>query len=301
MELDPNSITGDWGEISGEYYYIYKTANMLGFCIIGEHEPCFSVSSFFSKNDDNYNNQFDKFSSLLSSLKERVEEAENNAKGGEQAMDPTLENQEVEVVVEEPVVEETPTEFENNEPVVEEVVETEAEEPAAEFEAAPAAEEEVVETEPEVEEPAAEPTEFEVLQTRFDELQAQFNELSSNYEAAQNRITELETAHATEIETLNNTINSLNASIANYEAQNTAAENSRKATLVEKYEKIIGEEEISEIKTNINNFSYDELESKLAIKFAHKQMDSVEEQLVVPLLEPEESQFALLMKKYKKN
>lgn len=299
MELDPNSITGDWGEISGEYYYIYKTANMLGFCIIGEHEPCFSVSSFFSKNDDNYNNQFDKFSSLLSSLKERVEEAENNAKGGEQTMDPTLENQEVEVVVEEPVVEEPaaeePTEFENNEPEV--VEETPAEETVEEV----SVEEEPAAEEPEVEGPVAEPTEFEVLQNRFDELQNQFNELSSNYEAAQNRITELETAHATEIETLNNTINSLNASIANYEAQNTAAENSRKAALVENYEKIIGEEEISEIKANINDFSYDELDSKLAVKFAHKQMNSVEEQPVVPLLEPEESQFALLMKKYKKN
>jgi hypothetical protein len=123
---------------------------MLGFCIIGEHEPCFSVSSFFSKNDENYINQFDKFSSLLSSLKERVEEAENNAKGGEQAMDPTLENQEPEVVkevVETPVEEEPAVEFENNEPAAED-------EPVEEVEETPA----------EDEEPTAEPTEFEVLQ-----------------------------------------------------------------------------------------------------------------------------------------
>jgi hypothetical protein len=43
------------------------------------------------------------------------------------------------------------------------------------------------------------------------------------------------------------------------------------------------------------------LESKLAITFANKQLNSVEESPVVPLLEPEESQFALLMKKYRKN
>lgn len=287
MELDPDSITGDWGEIQGEYYYIYKTAKMLGFCIIGEHEPCFSVSSFFSKNDENYINQFDKFSSLLSSLKERVEEAENNAKGGEQAMDPTLENQEPEVVeevVETPVEEEPAVEFENNEPAAED-------EPVAEVEETPA----------EDEEPAAEPTEFEALQAQFDTLQANYNELNSNYEAAQNRIAELESAHAAEIESLNNSINDLRASLNNYQEQVTAAENARKNALVEKYEKIIGEEEISEIKNKTNDFSYDELESKLAITFANKQLNSVEESPVVPLLEPEESQFALLMKKYRKN
>lgn len=287
MELDPNSITGDWGEIQGEYYYIYKTASMLGFCIIGEHEPCFSVSSFFSKNDENYINQFDKFSSLLSSLKERVEEAENNAKGGEQAMDPTLENQEPEVVeevVETPVEEEPAVEFENNEPAAEN-------EPV----------EEVEETPVEDEEPAAEPTEFEALQAQFNTLQANYNELNSNYEAAQNRIAELESAHAAEIESLNNSINDLRTSLSNYQEQVTAAENARKNALVEKYEKIIGEEEISEIKNKTNDFSYDELESKLAITFANKQLNSVEESPVVPLLEPEESQFALLMKKYRKN
>ena len=287
MELDPDSITGDWGEIQGEYYYIYKTAKMLGFCIIGEHEPCFSVSSFFSKNDENYINQFDKFSSLLSSLKERVEEAENNAKGGEQAMDPTLENQEPEVVeevVETPVEEEPAVEFENNEPAAED-------EPVAEVEETPA----------EDEEPAAEPTEFEALQAQFDTLQANYNELNSNYEAAQNRIAELESAHAAEIESLNNSINDLRTSLSNYQEQVTAAENARKNALVEKYEKIIGEEEISEIKNKTNDFSYDELESKLAITFANKQLNSVEESPVVPLLEPEESQFALLMKKYRKN
>ena len=55
MELDPNSIEGDWAEINNDYYFVYTKANMLGFCIIGAHEPCFSVSSFFSKNDEQYN------------------------------------------------------------------------------------------------------------------------------------------------------------------------------------------------------------------------------------------------------
>ena len=67
---------------------------MLGLCVIGAHEPCFSVSHFFSKNDDTYKSQYEKFSSLLSGLKAQVEEAERNIKGGEQPMN-EFENEEV--------------------------------------------------------------------------------------------------------------------------------------------------------------------------------------------------------------
>jgi len=49
------------------------------------------------------------------------------------------------------------------------------------------------------------------------------------------------------------------------------------------------------------NFSYDELEGKLAVTFAKKQITGSEEVKKVPLPEEEESQFAVLMKKYRKN
>ena len=103
MEIDPESITGDWAEFDDEYYFVYKTAKILGFCVIGSHEPCFSVSSFFSQNDDTYKSQYEKFSSLLSDLKAQVEETQQNTKGGETQMN----------------------EFENQSQVTESVVETE--------------------------------------------------------------------------------------------------------------------------------------------------------------------------------
>ena len=54
MELDPATIDGDWANFDGEEYFVYTKGNMLGFCVIGAHEPCFSVSTFFAKNDDAY-------------------------------------------------------------------------------------------------------------------------------------------------------------------------------------------------------------------------------------------------------
>lgn len=87
MELDPSSISGQWGIIDGQEYYIYDAAKIMGLCVIGSHEPCFSASSFFSKQDDEYTKRFEEFSSLLNEIKQQVEEM-NNAKGGELPMEP---------------------------------------------------------------------------------------------------------------------------------------------------------------------------------------------------------------------
>lgn len=289
MELNPDSINGDWTMINGQEYFVYTQAKMLGFCVIGEHEPCFSVSSFFSKNDDTYKSQYEKFSSLLFDLRTKVEEAEKNIEGGEQPMT-ELENQEV---VEETQVEEVPEMFQ------EETATEEATESVA-------ATEEVTEpeAEPTVEPEAPEVTEFEQLQQQFNDLQTSYNELQSNYENAQNRITELEefqTNANNELETLRAQNTQLQTSLQSYQAQALEAENARKNGLVEKYEKVMDEEEISPIKEMANDLSYDELESKLAITFANKKIAGSEEEKKVPLPDPEESQFALLMKNYRKN
>ena len=291
MELDPNSITGDWTLINDKEYFVYTTAKMLGFCVIGEHEPCFSVSSFFSKNDEIYKSQYEKFSSLLFDLKAQVEEAEKNNEGGEQPMN-EFENQEV--------VEQTESEVQVENPQVQEDT-FQVEETTVEEENTAVEETEVVtETEEEVSE---EPSEFEALQQQFNELQNYYNELQTNYENAQSRINELEEFQVTANETINSlqTENAdLKTTLSSYEAQASEAEEVRKNGLIEKYEKILNEEEIDEIRNSIKDFSYDELESKLAIQFAHKEM-AQDEVKKVPLIEPQESQFALLMKKYRKN
>ena len=297
MELDPESITGDWTLIENQEYYVYKTAKMLGFCVIGEHEPCFSVSSFFSKNDDIYNSQYEKFSSLLFDLKTQVEEAEKIKEGGEQPMN-DFENQELETQVVDPQTEETvaPETFEET-TEVEVTVEETVEETTVEetFEVT-----ETVEEEEQVEETPAEPSEFETLQTQFNELQESYNQLQEDLNNAQTKIQELEAfqnSANTELETLRSTNQELQNSLQTYQQQ---ADDVRKNELVEKYAKILSEEEISPIQSAINDFSYDELESKLAITFANKQMTGGEVKKV-PLPDPEQTQFALFMEKYRKN
>lgn len=297
MELDINSISGDWADINGVEYYVYTTAAIQGLCVIGAHEPCFSVSSFFAKNDQTYNTQYEKFSSLLAMAKAQVEEAEKQQKGGEQPMD-EFENKEV--VSEEAVEEPTP---EVEVPVEEEV---QPEEIPVEEEVA--TEEKVVTEEVEeqqVKEEEKTPSEFEQLKQQFDELQSSYDELKNQYEVAQNRVAELEAFQQTantDIEALRAQNQELQTAITSYEAQVIAAQNKRKDELIDKYQKLITEEEeIKRFREEACNYSYGELESKLAIVFANQQLANSEEQEKVPLLAPEESQFALLMKKYRKN
>ena len=300
MELDPNSIDGDWTMIENQEYFVYTKAKMLGFCVIGEHEPCFSVSSFFSKNDDIYKSQYEKFSSLLFNLKAQVEEAEKNNEGGEQPMN-EFENQEVVEQVENPQTQEEVQDTFEQIATEEEVVETEVVETSA---AEANFEEQSVESEPEVQESVSEePSEFEALQTQFNELQESYSQLQTDYEVAQNRIAELEQFQIsanTELETLRTQNEELKTSLQDYSNQAAEAENNRKNELLKKYEKVMKEEEISDIKEKANDFSYDELESKLAIAYANKQMAGNDVKKV-PLPEPQKSQFALLMEKYRKN
>ena len=311
MELDPNSIEGDWANIDDQEYFVYTTGKMAGFCILGDSkEPCFSASAFFEK-EDTEKTQFEKFSSLLFELKAKVEEAE---KGGEHQMD---ENMIQEPVVETPA-EETPvveTQFEETPVVEEQPVVEDNQEPET-------TSEETEEVEPEVpaEEPAVEPevpaeeqpSEFEVLQNSFNELQENYttlqnsyNELQTQLEEANNRIADFEAnaenvrvEHENQINALNEQLNAANARIQTYETAAAEAEEARKNELVSSYEKIISEEEIAPIKACVTDFSYDELESKLAVTFSRNHLKT--ESKKVPLAEPEESAFAALIKKYKR-
>ena len=149
-----------------------------------------------------------------------------------------------------------------------------------------------IEVTPEMFEEAAKDFEAQVT-----ELQNQLNEMTTNYENAQNRIAELEA----QITSASETEASLRGEIATYEAERARLEVENKNSLIEQYAADLTEEEISPIREEMNNFSLAELESKLAICYANKQMAGSADNKVVPLPEPVVDEFALFMQKYRKN
>lgn len=282
MELNPLTIDGDWANFDGEEYYVYTKGDMLGLCIIGSHEPCFSVSHFFSKNDDTYKSQYEKFSSLLFNLRALVEEAENDKKGGEQQMEE--ENKIVEESI--PEVEEVKTE----EKVPENFEDTSSE-----------VDTKVEEKEEESVEESAEPSEFESLQIKFEELEKAHAELKEQFESRIAELEEEKNSITNELEVFKAKNSELQKIADSYAAEKSSREEMQKNELIKKYEKYLDEEEINPIKDMVKDFSYDELNSKLAITYANKQLTGNDEEVKkVSLPEPEESQFALLIKKYRK-
>ena len=284
MELDPRSINGDWALIGDTEYFVYTTAKMLGFCVIGDHEPCFSVSAFFSKNENIENDQYQQFTALLADLREKVE---TTSKGGELPMNTAEDTQEVVSIEEQPAAEL----MENQETfaVDEEQTQNEVVENTDEFE--------------NVNEDSSNTETIIDVQQQLEMLLNEYNQLKNDYDAAQLRINELEEFQSsanTELENLRAQNQELQATVSNYEAQNAQLEKEQKNNLIKKYEKIIDEEEIAQLRDKANDYSYEELEGKLAIAFANKKLAETEAVEQVPLLEPQESQFALLMKKYRK-
>ena len=291
MELNRDTIVGDWKVLDDdEEYFVYSFAEMKGFCVLGsEVEPCFESASFyFEKNDES---KFDKFSLLLSDLMEKVKEAENNEEGGEQSME---ENTIV-------TVEETVTEtFEEHETEAEVIVTAEETEVTTE-----------VESEAEVEtiiEAVDAPNDFEILQNDYNELLEKFNNLNSEIETLRadfNEISEqlqsvtIERDEArNQFEEIQTKFNQAKEALSAFEAEAAKAEMEKKEKLISDYEKVLSEEEIDEVKPRIADFSYDELESKLAVSFSRKTVGLAQNR--VPVLEQEQTDFEKLMAKYKK-
>ena len=276
MELDVNSISGDWVQMDdGKEYFVYKTAKMKGFTVLGKNvEPCFQGAAFFSENES----RFDRFSLLL----ERVREAESK-EGGKKDMEEKevkqVENFEEEEKAEVEVAAES--EVKVDEPVVEE-----EETPAIDFAA-----------------------EYEKMKQSFEEMKLNFTNVETELKEANKKIaahqSEMDSARADFEKTLsemNERLNAANQKIAEYEAQIKAIEDAKKKVLIDSYVGNLDSDEIEPIQENVENYSYNELEKELAVVFARKNLNKdkgEEKKERIPLVQ-EENSLAKLMAKYKK-
>ena len=276
MELDVNSISGDWVQMDdGKEYFVYKTAKMKGFTVLGKNvEPCFQGAAFFSENES----RFDRFSLLL----ERVREAESK-EGGKKDMEEKevkqVENFEEEEKAEVEVAAES--EIKVDEPVVEE-----EETPAIDFAA-----------------------EYEKMKQSFEEMKLNFTNVETELKEANEKIaahqSEMDSARADFEKTLsemNERLDAANQKIAEYEAQIKAIEDAKKKVLIDSYAGNLDSDEIEPIQANVENYSYNELEKELAVVFARKNLNKdkgEEKKERIPLVQ-EENSLAKLMAKYKK-
>ena len=270
MELNPDTVEGEWVEHDDEYYFEFTNAEFFGLCVLGEeYEPCFEGSSFYELHQQENNASISKdLKEMFSLYKSTIDSAEENPTGGQEMEDEKLKPQDLDNdSVEEEVKdqEEEVKEEEENKPSETEEVKDESSEEGEEE--ADEEEKEEEQEEPEQEEEDEEESE-ETDEPKEEEEEKE--EVDFNSALAEN----------------DKTIATLEAELKELREYKKAKVNEEKEEVLNTYSNKLTEEEIADFRNKIEDYnSAVELKKDIAVCLLDKQ--SNEEKI-------EESNYALI-------
>lgn len=270
MELDPDTLQGDWQLIDGEPYYVYKKGNYIGFSVLGKNvEPCFEGSHFYNKDKDEKENFFN----LLTQFSYFMEN------GGKIMNENTAVSENENLELETPTTSEAALESEVTEdnetpevPETLEVPETTTEENV------------IVEEKSESEVDPKDDENIEVSFTLVGEELEVYNDLITKFESLNQisvKFSEMENEISTlnskivEFETENNTLKSeavqnkaafdnLNADYLAVKQVVSDMEHQKKEALCEKYSKVVSPEAMENLKQKMDEYSVEDFEKELS-------------------------------------
>jgi len=283
MELDPDSISGQWRTIKGRELFVFEDALLSGCCVLGDdYEPCFEGSMFFSLQDKTefiaYLNAVRE--GIHSFMKEALEDVsdEPQIEGGKTqmklnfgwaeddarnaivaALNPDFTEEKgwlISSVIISEIADGSLLTY-NLEKSVYEVYTSETNE-----------EGEVVLT-------AVEDKYYDVIENgqrdAFLKAEADLETVNGEFAtykeeqealiASLNEKNEAATAQITELE----------AKVEEFTARDREVEEARKTELIESYATLLNEEELQGIAADQANFTYDEIEAKLAVSYMREQ------------------------------
>lgn len=284
MELDRDSLVGEWSKISGEWskfendeheYFIISDAVFSALCILGEEvEPCFEGANITKKGGIMYSLDRDEFKEKMLDFMADLKDALNNLgyEGGKQVENlnnPTIETPEVETVVE-PIVEgetvvegvvETPesiegaeaTEGEESSEGVEEDFAKKKEEDEANEEDSNSEDKKESNSEEEDDKEKKknysleEVVEYQELLTKYAELEGQFNAITEE-------------------------LNSIKPEYNKLKEKAIEAEEKAKEDMINSFY-MLSEEDKAEVRANKANFSLEDIEAKLSVICVRKKVN----------------------------
>lgn len=275
MELDGKSIDGHWAENfeSGIEFFIINDASFTKLCVLGDGvEPCFEGASVEAPNiSDKFSKEgftttlYNMMNELKFALAENADAKDANAENAEKTDDS------------ESAKEEETTEFAEKQEEVEETADE-----AVEF--AENAEESIESTESAevVEENLDQESDFSANTEEEEESE---EVVENTEESADNEFAEKDA----EIETLKSEIASLQEKyslleteveeLRSYKASRISAD---KDALINKYN-MLSDDDKAEIVANKDSYSYEEIESKLALLYVKKNVDFDDQEEEVPV------------------
>ena len=289
MELDRDSLVGEWSKISGEWskfendeheYFIISDAVFSALCILGEDvEPCFEGANITKKGGIMYSLDRDEFKEKMLDFMADLKDALNNLgyEGGKQVENlnnptietPVVETPEVETVVE-PIVEE--------ETVVEEVVETpetvEGAEVAEVEESSEEVEEEFAKKKEEGE--ANEEDSNSEDKKESDSKEEDDKEKKKNYSLEEVvEYQELLTKYAElegQFNAISEELNSIKPEYNKLKEKAIEAEEKAKEDMIDSFY-MLSEEDKAEVRANKANFSLEDIEAKLSVICVRKKVN----------------------------
>lgn len=264
MELDGKSIDGHWAENSesGIEFFIINDASFTKLCVLGDGvEPCFEGASVEAPNiSDKFSKEgftttlYNMMNELKFALAENADAKEANAENVEKTDDS------------ESVKEEETTEFAEKAKEVEEATE-EAETFTKEVEEADNVVEENLDQESDFSANTEEEKESEeVVENTEESADNEFAEKDAEIETLKSEIASLQEKYSlleTEAEELRS-----------YKASRISAD---KDALINKYN-MLSDDDKAEIVANKDSYSYEEIESKLALLYVKKNVDFDDDQ-----------------------
>lgn len=270
MELNPDTVEGEWVEHDDEYYFEFTNAEFFGLCVLGEeYEPCFEGSSFYELHQQENNSSISKdLKEMFSLYKSTIDSAEENPTGGQEMEDEKLKPQDLDndSVEEEVKDQEEEVKEEENKPSETEEVKDESSEEGEEEET----DEEEKEEEQEEPEQEEENEEEESEETDEPEEEEEKEEVDFNSALAEK----------------DKTIATLEAELKELREYKKAKVNEEKEEVLNTYSNKLTEEEIADFRNKIEDYnSAVELKKDIAVCLLDKQ--SNEEKI-------EESNYALI-------
>ena len=283
MELDRDSLVGEWSKISGEWskfendeheYFIISDAVFSALCILGEEvEPCFEGANITKKGGIMYSLDRDEFKEKMLDFMADLKDALNNLeyKGGKQVENlnnPTIETPEAEAITE-PVAEETVVEGvvetpesiegaeaaegeESSEGVEEDFAKKKEEEGEANEEGSNSEDKKESNSEEDGEEKKKnysleEVVEYQELLTKYAELEGQFNAIIEE-------------------------LNSIKPEYNKLKEKAIEAEEKAKEDMINSFY-MLSEEDKAEVIANKANFSLEDIEAKLSVICVRKKVN----------------------------
>ena len=263
MELDEKTLDGHWAEDSklGVEFFIINDATFSKLCILGDDvEPCFEgsavtspeVSKNFSMNDFNTS-----LFTMMNELKDALQ-----SKGGSDMEDEVIETQEA------------AAEFQEEVEVAEIIEESAAE---SEFAAEPEAEEVI-----EAEVPASDETEFSAEDSVDEgvdsfakdekEEEEEDNKAESDSDSKDEEEEPKKKFSVEEYEAMQAEVESLRAEVAELREFKLGVQNKEKDALINRYH-MLSDEDKKEIIEHKEEYSLEEIKSKLAVIYVEKNVD----------------------------